>query len=185
MRRARRASSLSPSNVIGARRTSAGSTPSNALTLTTAYSRPSMRLVTTGTMPHAEQIWNSAVLVPNAYFDTRVRSLTLTLSDPPGHDVHTPPCFVQNEHVHARAGISDGSGGQSRVNDMLPQWQPPTISMGSHGESIGRPQPRKRPRGVMLQRLSELDLRRYPRIHERRAAIGIDHLSGDPTGSLR
>jgi hypothetical protein len=38
--------------------------------------------------------------------------LTLTVSDPVGQDVQTPPCFVQNEQVHARAGISDGSGRQ-------------------------------------------------------------------------
>jgi hypothetical protein len=55
--------------------------------------------------------------------------LTLTLSEPPGHEVHTPPCFVQKPQLQARAGISDGSGFQSSVKEMLPQWQPPRISM--------------------------------------------------------
>jgi hypothetical protein len=47
--------------------------------------------------------------------------LTLTVSDPVGQDVQTPPCFAQNEQVHARAGISDGSGRQSSANEILPQ----------------------------------------------------------------
>jgi hypothetical protein len=68
-------------------------------------------------------------LVPNAYFDTRVRSLTLTVSDPVGQEVQTPPCFAQNEQVQARAGISDGSGRQSSANEILPQWQRPVINM--------------------------------------------------------
>jgi hypothetical protein len=68
-------------------------------------------------------------LVPNAYFDTRVRSLTLTVSDPVGQDVQTPPCFAQNEQVQARAGISDGSGRQSSASEILPQWQRPEINM--------------------------------------------------------
>jgi hypothetical protein len=50
-------------------------------------------------------------------------------SEPLGHEVQTPPCFVQKLHVQARAGISTGSGRQSSVNEMLPQWQPPRISM--------------------------------------------------------
>src|SRR5262249_8824793 len=66
---------------------------------------------------------------PNAYFDTRARSLTLTVSDPVEQEVQIPPCFAQNEQVHARAGISDGSGRQSRANEILPQWQRPEINM--------------------------------------------------------
>jgi hypothetical protein len=58
-------------------------------------------------------------LVPNAYFDTRVRSLTLTVSDPVGQEVQTPPCFAQDEQVQARAGISDGSGRQSSANEIF------------------------------------------------------------------
>jgi hypothetical protein len=78
-------------------------------------------------------MWNSAVLVLKAYFDSRARSLTVTVSDPVGQDVQTPPCFVQNEQVHARAGISDGSGRQSSANEILPQWQRPTINMALPG----------------------------------------------------
>src|SRR5262249_30713246 len=65
----------------------------------------------------------------NAYFDTHTRSLTLTVSDPVGKEVQTPPCFAQNEQVQARAGISDGSGRQSSANEILPQWQRPEINM--------------------------------------------------------
>jgi hypothetical protein len=68
-------------------------------------------------------------LVPNAYFDARVRSLTITVSDPVGHEVQTPPCFAQNEQVQARAGISDGSGRQSSAKKILPQGQRPEINM--------------------------------------------------------
>src|SRR5262249_43356628 len=64
------------------------------------------------------------------YFDKHTRSLTLTLSDPVGQEVQTPPCFAQNEQVQARAGISDGSGSsQSSANEILPQWQRPEINM--------------------------------------------------------
>ena len=80
-----------------------------------------MVLVTTGTMPHFEHVWKSAVLVPNAYLETNDGSLTETFSDPAGHEVQTPPCFRQNEHVQARAGISVGSGAQSNVKLMFPQ----------------------------------------------------------------
>jgi hypothetical protein len=38
---------------------------------------------------------------------------------------------VQNEHVQARAGISDVSGFQSSTKEMLPQWQRPEINMTS------------------------------------------------------
>ena len=88
-----------------------------------------MRLVTTGAMPHVEQMWKSAVLVPKEYFDTCEGSLTFTLSKPVGQDVQTPPCFVQNEQVQARAGISDGSGSHLSANEMFPQWHLPEISM--------------------------------------------------------
>jgi hypothetical protein len=67
--------------------------------------------------------------VLNAYFDTHTGPLTLTVSDPVGQEVQTPPCFAQNEQVQARAGISDGSGRQSSVNEILPQWQRPEINM--------------------------------------------------------
>ena len=80
-----------------------------------------MRLVTTGVTPHREQIWKSAVFVPKEYFDTSESSLTLTLSTPAGHEVQTPPCFVQNEQLQARAGILDGSGCQLSANAMFPQ----------------------------------------------------------------
>src|SRR5215469_7974793 len=70
-------------------------------------------------------------MVPNAYFDARSRSLTLTVSDPVGQEVQAPPCFAQNEQVQARAGISDGFGRQSSANEILPQWQRPEINMGS------------------------------------------------------
>src|SRR6516162_1844350 len=57
------------------------------------------------------------------------KALTLTVSDPVGQEVQTPPCFTQNEQVHARAGISDGSGRQSSANEILPQWQRPEINI--------------------------------------------------------
>ena len=38
--------------------------------------------------------------------DTSERSSIATLSAPPGFEVQTPPCLVQNEQSHARAGIS-------------------------------------------------------------------------------
>src|SRR2546428_2553421 len=80
-------------------------------------------------MPHRAQIWNSAVRVPNAYLDTREGSLTTTSRAPRGLEVHTPPCLVQNEQVHARAGISVGEGSQVRENEMFPQWHLPRINM--------------------------------------------------------
>ena len=88
-----------------------------------------MRLVTTGAMPQLEQMWKLAVFVPKEYFDTSEGSLTLTLSEPVGQEVQTPPCFLQNEQVQARAGISDGSGSQLSANEMFPQWHLPEISM--------------------------------------------------------
>jgi len=88
-----------------------------------------MRQVTTGVMPHFAQTWKSAVFVPNAYFDTREGSFTRTRSKPVGQEVQTPPCFVQNEQVQARAGISEGSGFQSSVNEMFAQWHWPRISI--------------------------------------------------------
>src|SRR5712664_111170 len=80
-------------------------------------------------MPHRAQVWNSAVRVPNAYLDTSEGSLTTTSSTPPGLEVHTPPCLVQNEQVQARTGISAGSGSQAREKEMFPQWHFPLISM--------------------------------------------------------
>ena len=97
----------------------------NALTLTTAYSAPSIRLVTTGTAPQRLHTWKTAVPVPNEYFETGSGSFTSMRSLPSGFDVHTPPCFVQKVQSHARAGISRGSGSQSSVKPMLPQWQLP------------------------------------------------------------
>src|SRR5204863_8686635 len=55
-------------------------------------------------------------------------SATVTLSAPAGQEVQTPPCFWQNVHEQARAGISVGSGRQSSVKAMLPQWHLPRIS---------------------------------------------------------
>src|SRR6267143_2158469 len=82
-----------------------------------------------GTMPHLAQMWNSAVRVPNAYLDTREGSLTTTSRAPLGLEVHTPPCFAQNEQVQARAGISAGSGSHVREKEMFPQWHLPWINM--------------------------------------------------------
>ena len=73
-----------------------------------------------------------AVFVPKAYFETLDACATLTFNDPVGHEVQTPPCFVQNEQVQARAGISEGSGSHLSTNEMLPQWQAPEISMVGH-----------------------------------------------------
>ena len=76
-------------------------------------------------------MWNSAVFVPKAYLDTSEGSRTVTLSEPVGQEVQTPPCLVQKEQVQARAGICDGSGAQVRVNEMFLQWQLPEISIGA------------------------------------------------------
>jgi hypothetical protein len=65
------------------------------------------------------------------YEETRAVSRTKIRSDPPGHEVHTPPCRTQNEHVHARAGIEAGSGAQSSAKAMLPQWQLPEVRIAS------------------------------------------------------
>src|SRR5258707_143342 len=88
-----------------------------------------MRLVTTGTMPHRVHTWNSAVLVPNSYFDRSAGSFTMTFRAPRGLDVQTPPCLTQKEQVQARAGISTGSGSQVREKEMLPQWHLPWINI--------------------------------------------------------
>jgi hypothetical protein len=58
----------------------------------------------------------------------------VTLSEPVGQDVQTPPCLVQKEQVHARAGISDGSGFQVSANEIFPQWQLPQISIADLSE---------------------------------------------------
>src|SRR5438445_3074932 len=58
-------------------------------------------------------------------------SLTTTFSAPPGLEVHTPPCLVQNEQVHARTGISAGSGSQVKEKEMFPQWHLPWINKGA------------------------------------------------------
>src|SRR6476660_2015307 len=80
-------------------------------------------------MPHRAQVWNSAVLVPNAYVDTSDGSLIATSRAQIGLEVHTPPCLVQNEQVQARAGISAGSGSQVREKEMFPQWHLPWSNM--------------------------------------------------------
>jgi hypothetical protein len=77
-------------------------------------------------------MWNSAVRVPKAYFETSAGSSTTTRNTPFGLEVHTPPCLVQNEQPQARAGISAGSGSQARLKAMLPQWHLPRISIPSH-----------------------------------------------------
>jgi hypothetical protein len=102
-----------------------------------------MRLVTTGATPHFLQMWKSAVFVPKAYFETSEGSVTLTFSEPVGQEVQTPPCFTQNEQVHARAGIFDGSGVQRSANEMLPQWHFPQISMEMSSEELVRKQLRR------------------------------------------
>ena len=80
-----------------------------------------MRLVTTGSAPQRAQRWKSAEPVPKRYVVAAAGSRIRILNDPPGHDVQTAPCFVQNEQVHARAGISAGSGTQSSKKEKLPQ----------------------------------------------------------------
>jgi hypothetical protein len=90
-----------------------------------------MRLVTTGTTPQRAQTWNAAVRVPKAYADTASASRTVMRSAPAGWAVHTPPCFMQNEQVQARAGISVGSGCQVSTKEMFPQWQLPRINIAS------------------------------------------------------
>src|SRR6195256_6846997 len=104
-----------------------------------------MRLVTTGTMPQRVQTWNSAVRVPNVYRETREGSLTTTFSAPPGLEVQTPPCLVQNEQLQARAGISPGSGSQVSEKAMFPQWHLPCINMDAP--------PLRRPLTPLLRRL--------------------------------
>src|SRR5687767_1117992 len=146
LRRARRVSACSASKLIGARLSKAESTFSNALTLTTAYRRSSIRLVTTGTMPQRAQTRNSAVSVPNAYLETRERSLRATSSAPRGFDVHTPPCFWQKVQSHARAGICVGSGSHVSENEMFPQWHLPRISIGhAVGFDLHQPVPVDQP----------------------------------------
>ena len=54
-----------------------------------------------------------------------------TSSLPAEYEVHVPPCFMQKVQSHDRAGISTGSGSQSRRNEMLPQWQRPRITTAS------------------------------------------------------
>ena len=125
--RARRDSTSSPSKSAAERRRRAGSTFWNALTLTTAYSRPSSSQVTMGTTPQREHTWKVAVLVPKLYFDTSAAWVTWTVTADPAFDVHTPPCLRQKEQEHARAGISAGSPGHSSAKVMLPQWQPPLM----------------------------------------------------------
>ena len=61
-----------------------------------------------------------------------MESLMRTVSEPVGQEVHTPPCLRQNEQEQALAGISFGSGCQSSLKEMLPQWQAPEISMLVH-----------------------------------------------------
>src|SRR5436305_1906379 len=92
----------------------------------------SISLVTTGTTPHLVQMWNCAVSVPKTYRDTWAASAMATVSLPVGLEVHTPPCFVQKEQVHARAGMLTGSGSHSSSNVMFPQWQLPEISMSAY-----------------------------------------------------
>src|SRR2546425_4387664 len=80
-------------------------------------------------MPQRAQVWNSAVRVPKEYLDTSAGSLITTSRAPRGLEVHTPPCLAQNEQVQARAGISAGSGSQTREKEMFPQWHLPQINM--------------------------------------------------------
>jgi hypothetical protein len=53
-----------------------------------------------------------------------------------GQEVQTPPCLVQNEQVHARAGTSEGSGCQSSAKEMVPQWHDPWMSMAVDPETL-------------------------------------------------
>src|SRR5436189_5430156 len=95
LRRARRDSTFSPSKSAALRRSSDCGTLLNALTLTTAYRRLSISLVTTGATPQRAQMWNCAVDVPNEYLETRAGSRMVTARAPDGHEVHTPPCLTQ------------------------------------------------------------------------------------------
>src|SRR3954471_2550207 len=88
-----------------------------------------MRHVTSGTAPQREHTWKSAVAVPKRYFDTSALSLIATFSEPAGLEVHTPPCLMQNEQVHTRAGISVGSGSHASAKAMFWQWHEPLMSM--------------------------------------------------------
>src|SRR5688572_5434729 len=128
LRRASRSAVASPSKSAAARLSIFLSMLSSAFTLTTAYTRPSIVLVTSGTMPQRLQMWKSAVRVPKVYLETREGSWIVTSSAPFGFEVHTPPCFVQNEQPQARAGICAGSGSQVSENAMFPQWHLPRIS---------------------------------------------------------
>jgi hypothetical protein len=69
-RRASRSEDSSPSKWAGARAKEVGSIPSKVFTLTTAYKISSIALSTKGTTPQREHTWNSAVAVPNLYFET-------------------------------------------------------------------------------------------------------------------
>src|SRR5438105_15341320 len=95
-----------------------------------------MRLIPTCTQLQRAQVWNSAVFVPNTYSETSAGSFTTTSGVPSGFDVQTPPCFTQNVHVQARAGISTGSGSHASVKAMLPQWHLPRISMSPDPETL-------------------------------------------------
>src|SRR5437899_10011874 len=53
-----------------------------------------------------------------------------------GVDVQTPPCLKQNEHPHARAGISGGSPPHSSSRAMLAQWHVPLISTSISGDEV-------------------------------------------------
>src|SRR5689334_9936382 len=60
-------------------------------------------------------------------------------SDPSAFDVHAAAWRVQNVQSQARTGISIGSGSQFSANVMLPQWQPPRISMDKLPHRAGSP----------------------------------------------
>jgi hypothetical protein len=100
-------------------------------------------------MPHFEQTRNSAVLVPNVYWDTSAGFWTATFSEPVEQDVQTPPRLMQKEQPHARAGISIGSGFHKSVKVMFPQWQRPEISIVGSSSFSASKQPLNFPHCVL------------------------------------
>jgi hypothetical protein len=152
--RAMRAPLSSLSKLVDSRRIIERSMSSKALTLTTPYSLPSIREVTTGTTPQRAQVWNEAFCVPKAYLDTNVGSCTTIRRAPRGLEVHKPPCLEQNVQEQARAGIWEGSGSHVRVKEIFPQWHFPLINTRI---APIRPSPEKWPRRSRSLPLRQID----------------------------
>ena len=99
-----------------------------ALTLTTAKVLPSIWLVTqrNGTAVRAHEI--RGFFVPKAYLLYRLASRTSTSRVPLGQEVHAAVLYAK-EHFADTRGISAGSGCQSSLKLMFPQWQLPWMSI--------------------------------------------------------